>query len=188
MREVGQQSDSVSDRSCHHAALTGFTLHFGNSKYKHALSPTLPPGLQRMHYLLWLKTNYTNIKDVLPERCKNINVSGLKSLQMQSARWLCRGIMIYVARQNLISTAHVDPNCGKTASRAPQTGFFSCHQSSGSSDSAVPQRADREQGIWKTSHSEGYIRYHFRLGDVRGKYENQKTPLMAEDMSMKCEK
>ncbi len=32
--------------------------------------------------------------------------------------------MIYVARQNLISTAHVDLNCGKTASRAPQTGFF----------------------------------------------------------------
>lgn len=24
----------------------------------------------------------------------------------------------------LISTAHVDLNCGKTASRAPQTGFF----------------------------------------------------------------
>lgn len=30
--------------------------------------------------------------------------------------------MIYVARQNLISTAHVDLNCGKTVSRAPQTG------------------------------------------------------------------
>lgn len=33
--EVGQQSDSVSDRSCHHAARTGCTVHFGNSK-KHA--------------------------------------------------------------------------------------------------------------------------------------------------------
>lgn len=38
MGEVGQQSDSVSDRSCHHAARTGCTLHFGNSK-KHAHSP-----------------------------------------------------------------------------------------------------------------------------------------------------
>lgn len=33
--EVGQQSDSVSDRSCHHAARTGCTVHFENSK-KHA--------------------------------------------------------------------------------------------------------------------------------------------------------
>lgn len=41
MGEVGQQSDSVSDRSCHHAALTGFTIYFGNSKYTHALSPIL---------------------------------------------------------------------------------------------------------------------------------------------------
>lgn len=63
------------------------------------------------------------------------------------------GIMIYVARQILISTAHVDLNCGKTASRAPQTGFFSCHQSSGSSDSAVPQRADTQQEQRQTSHS-----------------------------------
>lgn len=55
--------------------------------------------------------------------------------------------MIYVARQNVISSAHVDPNCGKTVSRAPpRLDFFSlCHQSSGSSDSAVPQRAGRVQ-------------------------------------------
>ena len=32
MREVGQQSDSVSDRSCQHATLTGCTLHFGKLK------------------------------------------------------------------------------------------------------------------------------------------------------------
>lgn len=37
MEEVGQQSaDSVSDRSCHHAALTGCTLRLGNLKSKHA--------------------------------------------------------------------------------------------------------------------------------------------------------
>lgn len=53
--------------------------------------------------------------------------------------------MIYVARQNLISPVHVDLNCGKTVSRAPPDWIFSlCHQSSGSSDSTVPQRADRE--------------------------------------------
>lgn len=48
--------------------------------------------------------------------------------------------MIYVARQNLISTAHVDLNCGKNCEpRPPDWAFFSsCHQSSGSSDSAVP--------------------------------------------------
>lgn len=32
--------------------------------------------------------------------------------------------MIYVARQNLISSAHVDPNCGKTVSRAPPDWIF----------------------------------------------------------------
>lgn len=31
MGEVGQQSDSVSDRSSHHAALTGCTLNFGEN-------------------------------------------------------------------------------------------------------------------------------------------------------------
>lgn len=77
--------------------------------------------------------------------------------------------MIYVARQNFVSTARVDLNCGKTVSRAPQTGFFSlCHQSSGSSDSEVPQRAGREQKKIKTINSDGYIEHRRRL---EGKYE-----------------
>lgn len=72
--------------------------------------------------------------------------------------------MIYVARQNVISTAHVDLNCGKTVSRAPPDWFFSLHhQSSGSSDSAVPQRADREPKKIRTFNSAGYIE-HRRWG------------------------
>lgn len=85
--------------------------------------------------------------------------------------------MIYVARQNLISTAHVDLNCGKTASRAPQTGFFYfffCHQSSGSSDSAVPQRAHRA-GKTQDLPLCWFCEIPLKTGQRGVKYKNQKT-------------
>lgn len=67
MEEVGQQSDSVSDRSCQHAALTGCTLHFGNSKYNISIQ-----AAENLRLYVVVKT----IKDklVLPEKCRNIYI------------------------------------------------------------------------------------------------------------------
>lgn len=72
MEEVGQQSDSVSDGSCHHAALTGCTPHFGNSKYKHAHSLIL----QAAGDFATVKTNYRTEGCVARERLEKMNVSG----------------------------------------------------------------------------------------------------------------
>lgn len=75
--------------------------------------------------------------------CVEINAAGRYNCKLNERRVN----IIYVARQNLISPVHVDLNCGKTVSRAPPDWIFFplCHQSSGSPDSTVPQRADREQ-------------------------------------------
>lgn len=145
----------MSDRSCHHTALTGCTHYFGIPKYEHARTRSSK-----------LERNFVDKLEKIQMMCMQINTAGRNN-------WKCnknRVIMIYVARQNLISTAHVDLNCGKTVSRAPPDWIFFplCHQSSGSSDSEVPQRAGREQEKIKTINSDGYIEHHTRL---EGKYE-----------------
>lgn len=101
----------MSDRSCHHAALTGCTPHFVIPKYKHAHSPS--PGEEEA--ARFGSNQSAKYKNAPAEENKYVSKHH-KRLE------LCGDIMTYVARQNLISTAHVDLNCGKTVSRAPQTG------------------------------------------------------------------
>lgn len=122
--EVGQQSDSVSDRSCHRAALTGCTLHFRKQNIStHSGSCS---RLQRMHYMLRFKqtTKKSKLWDALPEKCKNINASGENRSKCNQRPDYAEELWFMLLGKIVISTAHVDLNCGKTASRAPQTGFF----------------------------------------------------------------
>lgn len=110
----GSRSDSVSDRSCHHAALTGCTHYFGIPKCMHARIPN-PPGCS--HFLTFVNEMHNKILMM----CVQINAPGRYNCKFNE----CRVNIIYVARQNLISPAHVDLNCGKTVSRAPPDWIFS---------------------------------------------------------------
>lgn len=129
----------MSDRSCHHAVLCSQDARIILESQNCIRS-------SRLQLFYVGKQNTQNTHDAC---------TGKHSLGKKKNHWKFkkrRVIMIYVARQNLISPVHVDLNCGKTASRAPPpTGFFPpCHQSSGSSDSTEPHRAASEHNKRKT--------------------------------------
>lgn len=68
--EVGQQSDSVSDRSCHHAARTGCI--FGKAKTQTSRSAILHAATHALQTVVKRRGKLQNLWIALPMRCKII--------------------------------------------------------------------------------------------------------------------
>lgn len=88
---------------------------FWNPKIRARTHPD-PPGCSNFTFVNKLQTTHKKMHMM----CVQINAAGRNHWKFNKRR----AIMIYVARQNLISPVHVDLNCGKTVSRAPPDRIF----------------------------------------------------------------
>lgn len=121
---------------------------FWNPKIRARTHPD-PPGCSNFTFVNKLQTTHKKMHMM----CVQINAAGRNHWKFNKRR----AIMIYVARQNLISPVHVDLNCGKTVSRAPPDRIF--FPFAISSRGLLTVRCHREHKKLETFNSAGYIKH-----------------------------